>query len=62
MLFVAFVAAGPSILLIGTSHSLGATRLAGVAFGFFSGFVNGNQAASAFDVVPASFERPPSVY
>jgi predicted MFS family arabinose efflux permease len=54
VLFVAFVAAGPSILLIGTSHSLGATRLAGVAFGFFSGFVNGNQAAAAFDVVPAS--------
>jgi predicted MFS family arabinose efflux permease len=54
VLFTAFVAAAPSILLIGTSHSLDATRLAGVAFGFFSGFINGNQAAAAFDVVPAS--------
>jgi predicted MFS family arabinose efflux permease len=54
VLFVAFSAAGPGILLIGTSQSLDATRLAGVAFGFFSGFINGNQAAAAFDVVPAS--------
>jgi MFS transporter, Spinster family, sphingosine-1-phosphate transporter len=54
VLFVAFAAAGPGILLIGTSQSLDATRLAGVAFGFFSGFINGNQAAAAFDVVPAS--------
>jgi predicted MFS family arabinose efflux permease len=54
VLFVAFLAGGPSILLIGTSHSLYATRLAGVAFGFFSGFINGNQAPAAFDVVPAS--------
>jgi predicted MFS family arabinose efflux permease len=54
VLFMAFAAAGPGILLIGTSQSLDATRLAGVAFGFFSGFINGNQAAAAFDVVPAS--------
>jgi predicted MFS family arabinose efflux permease len=54
VLFVAFVAAGPSIYLIGASHSLDMTRLAGIAFGFFSGFVTGNQAAAAFDVVPPS--------
>lgn len=54
VLFVAFIGAGPCIYLIGASHSLDTTRLAGMAFGFFSGFVNGNQAASAFDVVPPS--------
>jgi predicted MFS family arabinose efflux permease len=49
---VAFVAAGPSIYLIGASLTLDTTRLAGIAFGFFSGFITGNQAAAAFDVVP----------
>jgi hypothetical protein len=29
-------------------------RAAATAFGFFSGFISGNQAASAFDVVPAA--------
>ncbi len=54
IIFVAFFAAAPSIYLIGTSNSLYATRFAGVAFGFFSGFISGNQAAAAFDVVPPS--------
>jgi predicted MFS family arabinose efflux permease len=51
---IAFFAAAPSIFVIATSNSLYATRLAGVAFGFFSGFISGNQAAAAFDVVPPS--------
>lgn len=54
IILIAFLGAAPSIYLIGTSESLAATRLAGVAFGFFSGFIAGNQAAASFDVVPAS--------
>jgi uncharacterized oligopeptide transporter (OPT) family protein len=33
---------------------LGATRTAAIGFGFFSGWISGNQAAAAFDIVPAS--------
>jgi len=54
IIFIAFLAAAPSIFFIGSSSSLYATRFAGVAFGFFSGFISGNQAAAAFDVVPPS--------
>ena len=49
-----FALAGPSIYLLGSSESLAATRIAGIAFGLFAGFVIANQAPSAFDVVPAS--------
>jgi predicted MFS family arabinose efflux permease len=49
-----FALAAPSIYLLGSSVSLSGTRLAGIAFGLFSGFVISNQAPSAFDVVPAS--------
>jgi hypothetical protein len=44
----------PSIYLLGASGSLTGTRIAGIAFGMFAGFVIANQAPSAFDVVPAS--------
>ena len=54
VLLAAFVAAGPCILLLGRSETLAATRLAAMGFGFFSGFVAANQAAAAFDVVPAA--------
>jgi predicted MFS family arabinose efflux permease len=51
---IAFFAAAPCIFLLGYSPTLGATRVAAIAFGFFSGWISGNQAAAAFDVVPAS--------
>lgn len=54
VILVAFIGAAPCIYLLGGSATLASARLAGIAFGFFSGFVSGNQAASAFDVVPAS--------
>lgn len=51
---IAFLAAAPCMYLIGSSSTLGMTRLAAVAFGLFAGFIIGNQAAAAFEVVPAS--------
>lgn len=54
VILAAFAGAAPCIYLLGVSATLDAARLAGIAFGFFSGFISGNQAASAFDVVPAS--------
>jgi predicted MFS family arabinose efflux permease len=54
LITIAFFAAGPCIFLLGASPTLGATRMAAVGFGFFSGWIAGNQAAAAFDVVPAS--------
>ncbi|MCC6585392.1 MAG: MFS transporter [Bryobacterales bacterium] len=53
VVFIACIAAAPCIVLIGQAASLGTTRLAAMGFGFFSGFIAGNQAAAAFDVVPA---------
>jgi predicted MFS family arabinose efflux permease len=50
----AFFGAAPCIVLLGSSATLGATRIAAIGFGFFSGWISGNQAAAAFDVVPAS--------
>jgi predicted MFS family arabinose efflux permease len=50
----AFFTAGPSVFLLGHAQTLESVRIAATAFGFFSGFISGNQAASAFDVVPAS--------
>jgi predicted MFS family arabinose efflux permease len=46
--------AAPCLVLLGSSDTLAITRLAAIAFGFFSGFITGNQAAATFDVVPAS--------
>jgi predicted MFS family arabinose efflux permease len=54
VVLIAFVTAGPSIFLLGYFSTLESARLAAAAFGFFSGFISGNQAASAFDVVPAA--------
>jgi predicted MFS family arabinose efflux permease len=46
--------AAPCIFLLGAAPTLAATRFAAIAFGFFAGWIAGNQAAAAFDVVPAS--------
>lgn len=53
VVLAAFLGAGPCIFLLGAGDTLEATRLAAMAFGFFAGFVSGNQAPCAFDVVPA---------
>ncbi|MBL8176891.1 MAG: MFS transporter [Bryobacterales bacterium] len=50
----AFFLAGPSIFLLGNLSSVETVRMAAIAFSFFSGFIFGNQAAAAFDVVPAA--------
>ncbi len=44
--------AAPCLFLLGATGKLAGARLAAVGFGFFSGFVTGNQAAATFDVVP----------
>jgi predicted MFS family arabinose efflux permease len=54
VILIAFLCSAPAIALLGSSGSLGGVRAAAIAFGFFAGFVAANQAASAFDVVPAS--------
>jgi predicted MFS family arabinose efflux permease len=47
-----FAFGGPSIYLLGAGDTLWATRVAGIAFGLFAGFIIANQAPAAFDVVP----------
>ena len=54
VIVAALFGATPCILLIGASLALESTRVSAMAFGFFSGCIVGNQAAAAFDVVPAS--------
>jgi MFS family permease len=54
IVFAGFALSAPSIYLLGSSSSLSWTRIAGIAFGMFAGFVIANQAPSAFDVVPTS--------
>jgi predicted MFS family arabinose efflux permease len=54
VIVVAFFGAAPCIFLIGAGETLAATRLAAAAFGFFSGFIFGNQVPAAYDVVPAA--------
>jgi len=54
IILVAFLGCAPCLYLIGAGATLAATRAAAIFFGFFAGFVSANQAASAFDVVPAS--------
>jgi predicted MFS family arabinose efflux permease len=48
----AFFGAAPCIYLLGINTTLGGARIAAMGFGFFSGFIIGNQAAASFDVVP----------
>jgi predicted MFS family arabinose efflux permease len=50
----AFFGGAPCIYLLGSSVTLEPTRIAAMGFGFFAGFIAANQAASAFDVVPAA--------
>lgn len=52
LIVVAFCTAGPAIYFLGEAATLVSARIAAIVFGFFSGFISGNQAASAFDVVP----------
>jgi MFS family permease len=54
LITIAFFCAAPCIFLLGTSPTLGITRVAAIAFGFFSGWISGNQAPALFDVVPTS--------
>ncbi|MEX2262256.1 MAG: MFS transporter [Bryobacteraceae bacterium] len=54
VVLAAFFVGGPCIYLLGSGATLDATRIAAIAFGFFSGFITANQAAAAFDVVPSS--------
>jgi MFS family permease len=49
-----FLLGGPCIFWLGAAPTLMLTRTAAIGFGFFVGFITGNQAACAFDVVPAS--------
>jgi predicted MFS family arabinose efflux permease len=49
-----FLLGGPCIFWLGAAPTLRLTRMAAIGFGFFAGFITGNQAACAFDVVPAS--------
>ncbi len=51
---VALFCGAPCLILTGASPTLETTRLASIGFGFFAGFIAANQAAAAFDVVPAS--------
>jgi MFS transporter, Spinster family, sphingosine-1-phosphate transporter len=54
IILIAFVTLAPAIYLVGSSDTLTSTRVAGIVFGFFAGFIAGNQAPAAFDVVPPS--------
>jgi predicted MFS family arabinose efflux permease len=54
VVLVGLAMASPAIYMLASSESLAATRMAGIVFGLFSGFIIANQAPSAFDVVPAS--------
>jgi len=48
-----FLFGAPCIFCLGAVPTLALTRVSAIAFGFFIGFVSGNQAPCAFDVVPA---------
>ena len=52
IVLTAFLGAAPAIFFLGSSDTLNQTRIAGIVFGFFAGFIAGNQAPAMFDVVP----------
>ncbi|HZT28334.1 MAG TPA: MFS transporter [Bryobacteraceae bacterium] len=54
VILAALFGAGPCVYLIGAGVTLQATRIAAIAFGFFTGSIICNQVAAAYDVVPAS--------
>jgi hypothetical protein len=41
------------MLALSQAHSLAALRAAAIAFGFWNGWISGNQVPCAFDIVPA---------
>jgi predicted MFS family arabinose efflux permease len=49
-----FLLSAPCIFGLGSAPTLTLTRLCALGFGFFAAFISGNQAACAFDVVPAT--------
>jgi MFS transporter, Spinster family, sphingosine-1-phosphate transporter len=51
---IAFFTAGPAIYVLSEMTALAGVRLAAMAFGFFAGFISGNQVACAFDVAPVA--------
>ena len=53
VIVAAFLCGAPFMFLVGATSKLGEARIAAMAVGFFAGFVNANQVAAAFDVVPA---------
>ena len=55
VILIALFCGAPCMFLLGWTGTLAEARLAALAVGFFAGFVSGNQAAAAFDVVPAEF-------
>jgi predicted MFS family arabinose efflux permease len=52
IVMAALAGAGPCLYLAAISSTLASTRLAIMGFGFFKGFISGNQAPATFDVVP----------
>jgi predicted MFS family arabinose efflux permease len=53
VIVAALFCGAPFMFLLGAMSKLAEARLAAMAVGFFAGFVNANQVAAAFDVVPA---------
>jgi predicted MFS family arabinose efflux permease len=51
---LALTAGAPCIFLLGATATLDEARLAAIAVGFFAGFINANQAAASFEVVPVT--------
>lgn len=49
---VGFLCTAPCIYFIGAAPTLELTRIAAMLFGFFFGFINSNQVACAYEVVP----------
>jgi MFS family permease len=54
LLVASLVLCAPCLVAVGTSTSLGGTRLAAAAFGLFAGSLQGNIFPAAFEIVPAN--------